>query len=64
MIQIYKIDALVCQFKGHSMGGRLESFALVLLVGYSPMQRGFVGAVDQVARKLEREAAKAYRQVY
>ena len=46
------------------MGARLESFALRLLVGCSPMQRGFFGALDLVTRKLEREAAKAYRQVY
>jgi hypothetical protein len=49
---------------GHCTGARLESFELLLLVGYSPMQRGFVGAADQVTRKLERETAKAYRQVY
>ncbi len=46
------------------MGARLDSFALLLLVGCSPMKRQFVGAVDQVTRNLERETAKAYRQVY
>ena len=49
---------------GHCMGARLESFALLLLVGCSPMQRGFGGALDQVPRKLERKTAKAYRQAY
>jgi hypothetical protein len=46
------------------MGMRLESFELLLLVGCSPMPREFVGALDQVTRKLERKAVKAYRRVY
>jgi hypothetical protein len=49
---------------GHCMGACLESFELLPLVGCSPMQRGFVPALEQVPRKLERKTAKAYRQVY
>ena len=36
---------------GHCMGARLESFALLLLVGCSAMQRGFVGALDPGSKK-------------
>ena len=46
------------------MGACLESFALLPLVGCSPMQRGFVRALEQVPRKQERKTAKGYRQVH